>query len=298
MKPVIKKQTHYNVLFMRDDGAAKTYRVRGGVLRFLFIFPIVLTLLSAGVIAAGVHFGKDYLDMRNRSGQQEKEISEMRLQLERLTNLETLLSASSASGAVPLAKHEEVVAPAPEKTNANSNATQTQYAAIGVPPQANATTAEPDKTAEAVTNSTAQTSPGTDGSASTAEGSAAAAVSLPGLSSEQSPVRISNFSARPIGQQRVRIRYEISVSPNQDGKMLSGMARTFAVFNDGQRLELPTLDNSEIRFAITRMKPMEATARLPQGYETGDIKNIDLVIVVEDNGSYHDLFELTQWRAY
>jgi hypothetical protein len=295
MKPVIKKQTHYNILFMTDDGDAKTYRLRAGFLRFLILFPLVLVLLGGAVIAAGVHYGKSYLDLRSGYAKQEKEISEMRLQLERLTNLETLLSASSGSGAMPLAKHEEVgLSAAARASNATAasadessgNATSQALPLEEGPPPATDDASVPPGENSTIADSAAAPVP------------ASASSTLPLLSSEESPVHITNFSGRPIGQQRVRIRYELSAANNDEGKMLSGLARHFAIFNNGDRAELPSQDNAEIRFAITRMKPMEATARLPQGYETKDIKQIDVVIVVEDVGSYHDYFELTPWRSY
>jgi hypothetical protein len=294
MKPVIKKQTHYNILFMTDDGAAKTYRMRAGFLRFLILFPMVLVLLGGAVVAAGVHYGKNYLELRSGYAKQEKEISEMRLQLERLTNLETLLSASSGSGAMPLAKHEEV--------GMSSTARAGNATAATAPESGNATSQElPLEEGASPSDADAAVALGENGASvegGPASVPASVASTLPLLSSDESPVHISNFSGRPIGQQRVRIRYELSASHNEEGKMLSGLARHFAIFNNGDRAELPSQDNADIRFAITRMKPMEATARLPQGYETKDIKQIDVVIVVEDVGSFHDYFELTPWRSY
>jgi hypothetical protein len=299
MKPVIKKQTHYNILFMTDDGDAKTYRMRGGLLRFLFLFPLVLTLVGGAVVAAGVHYAKNYLELRSGYAQQEKEISEMRLQLERLTNLETLLSASSGSGAMPLAKHEEVGAAGPVGRSGNATTTDAAPAAQAF---SNATSGAADPDPAAPQTVADDAAPAPDNGAAPADAAVSPAAetvsTLPLLSSEESPVRISNFSGRPIGQQRVRIRYELSASNNEEGKMLSGLARHFAIFTNGERAELPSQDNADIRFAITRMKPMEATARLPQGYETKDIKQIDVVIVVEDVGSFHDYFELTPWRSY
>lgn len=291
MKPVIEKETHLNVIIMSDAGAAKTYRVSRGLLRFLVLFPVTLVLLSAGFIAAGVYFGADYLAMRSKNESQEKEISEMRLRLERLANLDTLLAPSPA----PEAKDEEgggeapAESPAEELAQAPDAAAPAEEAAVPVPAEA---------PAEAAPESAESPAPAEPAAPADSVVAGLDFASIPRVASSASPVRISGFSGRPIGQQRVRIRYELSTSSNPDNKLISGQARHFALFTNGERAELPLPDNGETRFSITRMKPMEATARLPQGYDTKDIKQIDVVIITDDMGTFHDLFDVTHWRSY
>ncbi len=287
MKQVIKKQTHYNVLVMRDDGAARTFRIHRGLLRFSIFFLVLLLLAGGGIIAAGLHFGKHYLTLRAEFSQQEKELSEMRLQLERLVNLETLLSASTTEAA-PLAKHEEIGASAPQ--NRSQNAT-TGGGNGHVLSSSNATNGG-NGAAPAPLASLVQTEEIPESYIKDLDTS-----QLPLISSNKSPVRINNFSGRPVGQQRIRIRYDLATS-GQDAKMVGGLARHFALFLDGGKAELPLQDNGETRFAITRMKPMEATARLPQGYDAKDIRQIDVMIETEDGSRYHELFDVTHWRSY
>jgi hypothetical protein len=114
MKPVIKKQTHYNLLLMRDDSAAHTFRVHSTVLKFFFFFLFLLMAGGAAGIAGGMHYWKKYRSLSAEHMAREREFSEMRLQLERLVNLETLIAASNGT---PLqVKHEEVGVKVPTNT--------------------------------------------------------------------------------------------------------------------------------------------------------------------------------------
>lgn len=299
----IEKNTHYNVILMGDDGRARTYRLRRGTVRFLVYFPFLMMLVAGGIIAGAVYFSKYYFDLVAEREEQDRQISEIRLKLQRLEPFEKLLS--TAPGAAPLAKHEEIGL-TPPKELAPPVSEQ--------PPQAPEETAPeqvPDSAATGEFQDQGEAA-GEEQAGESAETSEpqqnAAQVSLPlpeldfstmgKLSGNKSPLRVAAFTARTLGQQRVRIRYELT-SANKPGiKSISGLARHFAVFSDGSKTELPLPDNGETRFSITRMKPMEATARLPQGLDTKDIKNIDVVIVTDDYGTFHDLFDVTHWRSY
>ena len=302
----LEKNKYYNIIFMGDDGRARTYRLRRGVLRLLIYFPLLILLLSGGVIAGGVYFSKYHFNLMAEKSKQDREISEMRLQLERLTNLEKLLSARP--GAATLAKYEEVgVPPSADQPQEEASEPVAPVAEAEVPAQV---TADPDPDPEP-TDEMQEEPPAQDRFISLAELAppvdsippAEAApkldfASMNSLSGDKSPLRLAGFSARPLGQQRVRIRYEITSSNRPGIKSISGLARHFAVFADGQKAELPLPDNGENRFSLTRLRPMEATARLPQGLDTKDIKKIDVVIITDEYGTFHDLFDVTHWRSY
>jgi len=300
----IEKNKYYNIIFMGDDGRARTYRLRRGLLRFLIYFPLLILLLSGGAIAGGVYFSKYHFDLVAEKNKQDKEISEMRLQLERLTNLEKLLSARP--GTAPLAKYEEIgVPPSSDQPQEETSEPEAPVAEADAPAQETADP-DPEPTAEMEEEhpaqdriiSLAELAPQVDSIPPAETAPKLDFASMESLSGNKSPLRVAGFSARPLGQQRVRIRYEIT-STNRPGiKNISGLARHFAVFADGQKAELPLPDNGENRFSLTRLRPMEATARLPQGLDTKDIKKIDVVIITDEYGTFHDLFDVTHWRSY
>ena len=308
MKPVIKKQSHYNVLLMRDDKEARTFRLHSTTLRILLITLVVLIVGGGAGIAGGVHFFQQYLVLTKQQESQEKELSEMRLQLERLVNLECLIVASNGTTvAVPLAKNEELGVSAPanrllatgtpaEGETARSDpsaatAPQSGAPAPGAVNQNAAAAANPPSTVE-------QTQP--DKPANGQENAlrnGAAEIAPPAhksLESEESPLRITNFVGRASSQQRVRISYELSTTPSDEQRTVAGSARYVAVFSSGERLDLPLQDIDGTRFAIARMKPMQSSARLPQGYQSDDIDKIEVFIDLPDGTTYHDSFDFAK----
>ena len=303
VKQKIEKNKYYNIIFMGDDDRARTYRLRRGVLRLLVYFPLLILLLSGVVIAGGVYFSKYHFALMAEKSKQDREISEMRLQLERLTNLEKLLSARP--GTATLAKYEEVgVTPSSDQPQEETSEPVAPVMAEAEAPEQE--TDDPESTAEVEEElpaqdrfiSLAELAPPVDSIPPAEAASKLDFASMESLSGNKSPLRLAGFSARPLGQQRVRIRYEITSSNRPGIKSISGLARHFAVFADGQKAELPLPDNGENRFSLTRLRPMEATARLPQGLDTKDIKKIDVVIITDEHGTFHDLFDVTHWRSY
>lgn len=294
MKPVIKKQTHYNLLLMRDDSNARTFRVHSTALRVFFLLLVVLMFGGAGGIAGGVHFFKEYLTLAEKSEIQEKELGEMRLQLERLVNLESLIVASN--GSVPLAKNEEV------GLTARPGTSSPDTTGNGDP-----TTASPDEvTAAGTANNSTTDTPGDDApqdQQAAPSGQATEQASSPdqqaqsaykALDAEDSPLHVAEFSARVTAPQRVRISYELVVSRQEEQRTISGTARYMAVFTDGTRANLSLNDIDGTRFTIARMKPMQSTARMPENLQASEIQSIEVFIEVSDGNVYQQSFAFNQ----
>ena len=296
MKPVIKKQTHYSLLFMRDDSEARTYRVHSRWLRIFFWFLFLLVVGGAAGIYGGIHYWKKYRVLSERFETQEREVSDIRLQLERLVTLETVLSASN--GTIPQSRHAEVGATVPAMRNGTASA-----------PQANATIAVRNATltgrAAAAVNATQAGGAGnatfvtvnaTSGASVDGAGATPATRaevrngSYPQISSEQSPLRVAGFTCRATGQQRLRISYELATEANGEQRIVSGMARYFAVFANGTRLELSSYESDSSRFSITRMKLMQTSARLPQGYMASDVEKVDVLLELSEGKTFEERF--------
>ena len=289
MKPVIKKQVYYNMLLMRDDTSVKTLRVRGGTITFLLVFLLLIILGGAGGIWGGVHYWKKYAQLSERQQVQERELAEARLQLERYVNYDTLLEAANGSTA-PLAKNEEIGAAAAAARTQNA----TQAALV---PAQNATRSEsPAVQAKAGANATlSQHNATTLAPASALVGQAATNNSpVPLISSGASPLRINGFVGRVVGLQRVRVRYELSTVPSEEQRTIAGTAKYIAVFADGTEVEIPVQDVSDARFAISRMKLMEASLRLPQGLAAKDISQLHVSLELEEGKAYRETYPVTR----
>ena len=288
MKPVIKKQVYYSMLLMRDDTSVKTLRVRGGTITFLFVFLLLIILGGAGGIWGGLHYWKKYAQLSERQQAQDRELAEARLQLERYVNYDTLLEA--ANGSAPLAKNEEIGAAAAAARTQNAtqaaqvsarNATRPESAAVQGKAGANATLPQHNATTLAQATALAdpagpQTSP------------------VPLISSDASPLRINGFVGRVVGLQRVRVRYELSTVPSEEQRTISGTAKYFVVLADGAEVEIPVQDTSDARFAISRMKLMEASLRLPQGLAAKDISQLHVSLELEEGKAYREAYPVTR----
>lgn len=277
MKPVIKKNKFYNLILMRDDSAAYSFRMSGVTLKILLSLFSLFTLCGAGGIAGGVYYWKKYRVVQHEHKQQEGELRQARTELDRLINFQSVMNAGNND--ILQAKNEEVGVDAP--VNRMHNATDTAEGdAIGILehtdpiiPAVNAT-----RTVE-----TASTTPATQEE----NGSLL-------LSSPDSPLRINSFSLRVTGRQQVRITYDLSAARQDESRTLTGTTRYRAFHTNGTAADLTPLDNDGARFSIQRRKPMTLYAAPPQGQTTQGIERVEVLIDLSDGTAYHEIFDITQ----
>jgi len=262
-------------------------------LRFFAWFFLLLVAGGAVGIAGGVHYWQKYRTIVARYDVQEREVSEMKLQLERLVTLETLLSASN--GAVPQARHAEVGvsetpvpahdatagATSPDGTLAADNAAASGSLATDAGTD-NATTPASDAAQQAADSVTASDTP-----------TQAREPSHPQISDPESPLRVTGFSGRATGQQRLNIRHELVTEGNTDQRMITGNIRYFVVFADGTRVEPSVSNITESRFSIARMKLVQNSLQLPQGYRASDVEKIDVLLELSDGKKFEERFEVS-----
>lgn len=291
MKQVIRKQTHYSLLLMRDDREVRMLRVHTGILRFFLFLCFLLLACAAAGLAAGWHYWKKSDALTARYPMLERELVETKLKLEQLTN-ESVLWRNAKSSA-PSLKNEEMGAPVPSQPAFIPPAPPTpdilaplQTPATDNPPSPaeNATTPE-SHARPAAENATLPvengTVPDSNGTALSMTETANATGESPASPAGRSapPIEISGFNARITDGQRLRLRYAI-VSPTH--KTLVGAISYQALLANGTIMPLESLSPGE-RFKITRMKVVEKQARLPERISTRAIKQIDLIIELEDD---------------
>ncbi len=286
MKPVIKKQTHYSLLLMRDDKSVYDLRVKTTTVRACIILFILLLLGGGGGIAGGLHYWKKYRALYDQHKEQDVELAEARLQLEHYVNREALEKEKSAAAAAPTAKNVEIGAEArAQKTLQAANATAHQSANATVPSADSA--ARGATPAGGVAETPAAAQPDASASAENAQPQSSS------LNHEHSPLRISNFSGRPSGYQRLRLNYELS-TPEEKQPPVSGLVKYTAVFSNGTQLPLDLQRSGDARFTISRMKQMEGSVRLPQGHAAKDIESIDITVEMEGGARYRDIYPFTR----
>jgi hypothetical protein len=73
--------------------------------------------------------------------------------------------------------------------------------------------------------------------------------------------------------------------------MITGSVRYFVVFADGTRVEPSLASAGDSRFSIARMRLMQNSLQLPQGYRAADVENIDVLIELSDGKRFEERFE-------
>ena len=270
----LKRDVTYSVLLMRDDSPVRSLRMQRRTLRLLCVF----LLLVFGVGVAGSLVAVRYMD-RYYSLQQEfkvmqQQFTEARLHLEQLTNVKTLVEQTE--GEVEPARNNEVGAEpqtleaTPGRNGLTANATALQRNASLIVGQSNATTPLPTEQAASVEAAPAvsEDSPFT---------------SLPELTGAQMPIRIGGFTWRAQGDNRLRLRYDLST---QSGKQVSGVMHFYGIRKNGQAVPLTLEKEEDARFAISRMKPIEAVVMLPQGTPLSSLTELKVLVELEDGAKY------------
>jgi hypothetical protein len=273
MKRIIKKRTHYSVMLMRDDREVRSFRMRGGVLRFLVILLLLLLASGGAGIGMGVYFWKQIAILLPRYQENERILADARIELTELRSFKAVTMAQK-NGTQPLAQNNEVGALAADpvlSAQIAANATGAVSSAPDGQPVANATLM-PEKTPS--DTETAALSP-------------PSASALPQISQEECPVRINEFSAQSLNNQTLRIRYNLSVPDGgSDGRPVSGLTRYVAILADNSRVELIPNNPGGSRFSINYMKPMFSNARLPQGHLVAEVRSLDVLIETTDGTLY------------
>lgn len=284
MKPVIKVQRHYHLLLMRDDKEVVGLKVHNTLLRILLGLFCLFLALGGGGIAFGLSMWNQNQNLKSIRTTNEAELAQARIQLEELSNVKSLLLASS--GLSPLTINQEINIPAQDssmlsETNATQrlNSTPTPQEALA---NATASSATHSNATSAVLGPGNGHIPGVNATEP--------APKFSSLSDDASPMRINNFTSYVVSQTAIRIRYDL-VSAAQDA--IRGTAKYTAIMSDGTVYDMTPQYNDDARFAISRMKRMDTTARLPQETNARGISSIRMTIVLDNGEAYQGSYDMT-----
>ncbi|MDR2489673.1 MAG: hypothetical protein LBD42_09325 [Desulfovibrio sp.] len=268
---------------MRDDTPVRSLSVRGGCITAFFVFLLLLIAGGALGVWGGIRYWKKYNVLSDLHKQQERELLEAKLQLERYVNYEILLEASN--NAAPVAKNEEIGTAAPLVRPHNATQESSSFAARnGTRPSAGLHAKNGGNATMPLYNASLPVTPEASVDAS----------SLPLVSSETSPLRINGFVGRVVSSQRLRVRYELSAIPAEEQRAVSGTASYVAVLHDGTEAELAVQDVGDSRFALLRMKPMEGSLRIPPQTAVNDINKIQVILKIDGGKAFKENFPLTR----
>ena len=270
----LKRDVTYSVLLMRDDSPVRSLRMQRGTLRLLCFFLLVVFGVGVAGSLLAVRYMDRYYSLQQEFKGMQQQFTEARLHLEQLTNVKTLVEQTEVE--VEPARNVEVGAEpqtleaTPGRNGLTANATALQRNASLIVGQNNASSPLPTEGAVGV-----EPAPPTPEEPSF--------TSLPELTGAQMPIRIAGFTWRAQGEKRLRLRFDLST---QSGKQASGVMHFYGIRKNGQAVAL-TLENEEdARFAISRMKPIEALVLLPEGTPLASFTELKVLVELEGGAKY------------
>ncbi|WCB46321.1 hypothetical protein [Nitratidesulfovibrio vulgaris] len=286
---------HYSLLLMRDDGNVRRLRVSPLALRLLVTTLFIVPALAVLGIWAAATFWKGNTALVDANRDLTREIKEMRVELERLSNLEILLERED-----PVRLHALV---APRKTPAPT-ASAPGESASPLSAHGDGATATPDATSSDAPAgdappglTTDQPDDATAGTPSDASETAAVAPLF-----QDAPASAPKRDISPInnGQARVddvqvqispqgKIRVTFSLSNGDTSRQLAGHVVFVAIDGKGTGHDL-AIPAEAADFRISRFKKIVASARLPQGLSSGDIALVAIEIRSGDTIVFRDAF--------
>jgi hypothetical protein len=99
VKPVIIKKSYYTITFMRDDGAVRSLRLRGGLMRFfIFFFCVFLPAAGAAGVYVGLHYRYKTWTLSQEVRDTERQLADARIRLEQLGSVETIATTLGTPG--------------------------------------------------------------------------------------------------------------------------------------------------------------------------------------------------------
>ena len=284
MKPVIKVQRYYHLLLMRDDREVMGFRMHRNTLRTLILFFFLFVGTGAAGIAFGVTMWQKNDELLLLCNLNETELTQAKSQLAELSTVRSLMEATNTPS--PLAINQEINTASATQSAAqpSSNATRL-LATVSTPEEnlANATTTN-------ATNATAVA--GESGEAAAPPQETTDPRATPLISHDSSPVRINSFQASPTGQSSLRIRYDL-VNATSPEITVRGTASYRVILQNGTEHDLVPQQDDDARFAISRMKPVETVARLPQGVNANKVQKVFVTITMDNGSIFHEIYAVS-----
>lgn len=275
----------YSLLLMRDDCRVRRLRVSPLALRLLTISLVLLPLLAAFGVWAGFSFWQANRALVSQNQSLDRELKEARVELERLSNLESLLRNSDPEELRALLGSAALASPPAPSPAAPGDANGAGDGVVAGTGQANGLT--PGQAADQATGQASAEAAGANGTDArvpdaASQAVAAAVADSPGEAREAlstGEARVDNVTVRHGSGKRLRINFDLT---NPDPKkQLTGQAVLSVLAADGRILPLK-VDPDTIRFQISRFKKMVTTAPLPEGMAPADVQT--LVVELEAEG--------------
>lgn len=312
MEPVIKKSPYHHVLLMRDDKEIISFKVHSKVLRYSLVGGILLVGMGIAGTFFGIKSWQKNHTLKAQYAQTSAELTDARLQLEQLSNLQSLIATCDFPA--PVFKFDEIQLPPESDGNDEMNTASPQ-----TPQTSPQSIPAPAETGNEITKDTANSENGANDESSleapSQEETSPAAIlenasqseeeeeeeeeetqdnvssALP-ITHESSPVSINNLSTKAAGSNRIQMNFDLVA--NKPDAFVRGETNYAIELNDGTKHQITPNFLDDTRFAISRMKNFDLTATLPKGVTGQEIKSITVQIVLDSGSMFTSSYPFAQ----
>ena len=251
MEPVIKTQTAYSVLFMRDDCGVKRFRMRACWLKIFVLFGLLVFSVAVGSSWGAYYFWNKFRVVRAEYHSAAEELVGIRQKLTSLQNMEKIRNENDPAHTRTMLERvpsENGAAKFPMVLALNATASQVAPANATIPSHA-----EADPTPDF-----------------------------------EHPARITKITAIAVGATRIRFIFDVT-NQNQN-QQLTGRVQLAAITAGGAVVDLAGADRDSLRFQISRLKNITTTAPLPQDLPLASVQGVQITVDAEGLPLYVERF--------
>lgn len=300
--PVIKKNTSFSILLLRDDSGVVKFRLNSFWIKLLTFFFIIFSAASGAAGYAAHYYWKKYHTLQRERSELTAKLGENRRQLGRFAGIEkikesslprsamsgiataagpdTLTEAEPSNGTLvrngqevepqpPVLTNGKAVAQAPVQPVGNGDSTaQTNGTAKPAPTQQPQQQTSERPTSGTLTTASGPETPDTD-----------AAVQTGANAAKAHPASVDEVQIKGAGAAKYRLSFDLS---NRDQQItLNGRVFLYVSTKSGAKHEITQVSRDSLRFLINRFKKVTTTFALPDDVQPADAATLHVMITAE-----------------
>lgn len=281
VEPVVKKDSSFSVLFLRDDSSVVSFRLRAFWIKALIVSLFLFSGASGATGYAAHYYWKRYHSLKLEHEELKAEYNSDRTLLasysvatngtgdaalprSTMTDITSLIGDTGGTTAPPTGQSAEA-----EQPDSRPDAVTS----------AQTTAATPDETSQPSTAHTSQATDSATAQSASANALPAAESSDPAASSGH-PALISEVLVKRESTDAFALEFALS---NRDPRItLNGRVVVSVGTQDGKTHEITQVNKNALRFIINNYKRVSTRFSLPNGVQTEDVKTLHLKITAED----------------
>ena len=290
LEPVVKKNTSYSILFLRDDSSVVRFRLKPFWINFLTVVFFLFSGASGAAGYAAHYYWKRYNVLKHENRTIEARYEESARKLAAYTGVEmlkesTALPRSSMAGVSALTANGNANGAHGQNGNGQATGSGPPTAPHAAPSAASAGQSGASQGQETgKTQAVAEPAPGnsTGAAAGVSQGfpSQEQTGSPSGTADSEHPALVSEVVVRPDGSKNFSLAFDLS---NRDQQLtLNGRVELAVGTKSGARHEITQVNRNALRFIINRYKRVNTSFTLPTDLKPEDITELLLTVTAED----------------